>query len=77
MQLAKGYLIIVLKSKLGQKFSVENFDEENPKYKHHCPNEGKIFLSKNCLMLTGANFSGKNLDNIHDRSSLNRSKIFR
>ena len=28
MQLAKGYLIIILKSKLGQKFSVENFDEE-------------------------------------------------
>ena len=28
MQLAKGYLIIVLKSKLGQKFSIENFDEE-------------------------------------------------
>ena len=31
MQLAKGYLIIVLKSKLGQKFSVENFNEENSK----------------------------------------------
>ena len=31
MQLTKGYLIIVLKSKLGQKFSVENFNEENSK----------------------------------------------
>ena len=43
----------ILLSKLGQKFSVENFDlkmnekKKDSRNKHRCPNLGKIFLSKN------------------------------